>query len=261
MNSNLSTKTRRDLLVLAGRIVAAATLAAPAIKGNAQDGEYRSIAVKDGAIVSGLVKLAGAAPEPDRIIIGKDNHVCGHGHAAHDAVIAGAGGALAHAVVLLKGLNAGLAWDRGSAPKITQEKCAFHPYVQVARPHSTLTIHNKDPLLHNIHAYELIGRARRTLFNIAQPQAGQIDTHKLEPRRGNIIEIDCDAHNWMSAWVFVSEHPYAVVTDADGRFELRNVPAGNFELAAWHPMLGETTASISVKPKSKVAMDLAFSRQ
>ena len=261
MRPNFAMKTRRDMLVLAGRFVVTASLAGPAIKGNAQGGEYRSIAVKDGATVSGLVKLAGAAPEPDRIIIGKDNHVCGHGHAAHDAVVLGASGALANAVISLKGLNAGLVWDRGSAPKITQEKCAFHPYVQIAPPGSTLTIHNKDPLLHNIHAYELIGRARRTLFNIAQPQAGQIDTHKLEPRRGNIIEIDCDAHNWMSAWVFVSEHPYAVVSDASGRFELRNVPAGDFELTAWHPMLGTTVAAISVKPKSKIAMDLAFSRQ
>jgi len=32
----------------------------------------------------------------------------------------------------------------------------------------------------------------------------------------------------------VVPHPYYVVTDANGRFELSNVPAGEYTLVAWH---------------------------
>jgi hypothetical protein len=251
--------TRRELLAMAGHAGAASVITLLAVRVNAQGVEYKATAVVDGGTISGRARLAGKSPDPDRIIIGKDNHICGEGHAAHDAIIVDGNGGLANAVVALKGIAAGRAWPRNLVPGITQEKCAFHPYVQVAAKDAELTIHNKDPLLHNIHAYELIGRARRTLFNIAQPQAGQIDKHKLELRRGNIVEIDCDAHNWMSAWVFISEHPYAVVTDQAGRFELTGIPPGAYELSAWHPVLGTAAAPVRVSRKTKTTADVAFS--
>lgn len=251
--------TRREFLAMAGHVGAASAITLFAVRVNAQGVEYKATNVVDGGTISGRARLAGKSPDPDRIIIGKDNHVCGEGHAAHDAVIVDAEGGLANAVVALKGIAAGRAWPRDLVPGITQEKCAFHPYVQVAPKDAELTIHNKDPLLHNIHAYELIGRARRTLFNIAQPQAGQVDKHKLELRRGNVVEIDCDAHNWMSAWVFISEHPYVAVTDAFGRFALTDVPPGTYELSAWHPVLGLASAQAAVKAKSRTAIEVAFS--
>jgi hypothetical protein len=37
------------------------------------------------------------------------------------------------------------------------------------------------------------------------------------------------------ATLFVCEHPYYTVTDAEGKFRLENVPAGSFELVAWLP--------------------------
>lgn len=54
-------------------------------------------------------------------------------------------------------------------------------------------------------------------------------------KRTGIIEILCDVgHVWMSAYVFVTDHPYVTVTDSDGAFELTNVPAGAYELETWH---------------------------
>ena len=35
--------------------------------------------------------------------------------------------------------------------------------------------------------------------------------------------------------MFVCDHPYYAVTDADGRFRFPSVPAGQYELVAWHP--------------------------
>ena len=40
---------------------------------------------------------------------------------------------------------------------------------------------------------------------------------------------------WMRAYVHVSEHPYLTRTDAAGRFRLEGVPAGDYDLVAWHP--------------------------
>jgi hypothetical protein len=38
----------------------------------------------------------------------------------------------------------------------------------------------------------------------------------------------------MNATMFVAPHPYYAVTDESGRFELTQVPPGQYELVAWH---------------------------
>jgi hypothetical protein len=38
----------------------------------------------------------------------------------------------------------------------------------------------------------------------------------------------------MNAEMFVVSHPYYAVTDGSGRFELADVPPGEYTLVAWH---------------------------
>ena len=38
----------------------------------------------------------------------------------------------------------------------------------------------------------------------------------------------------MNAEMMVVPHPYYAVTDQNGRFELGDVPPGNYEVVAWH---------------------------
>jgi hypothetical protein len=86
-----------------------------------------------------------------------------------------------------------------------------------------------------------------------------------EPRP---IKVQCNVHNWMSAWVYVADHPYFAVTDEHGNFEIKNAPAGSVKMAVWQEKIGygeggqagkeitvkanETTdlGQITLKPKS-----------
>ena len=220
---------------------------------------YRETAVDKGGRVSGFLAFKGTPPKADEVLISKDNHHCGEGVIVPDPLRIGADGQVADAVVALKGITEGKPWaDAVKTPKVVQARCRFQPFVQIAPKGAELTILNEDPLLHNIHAYEIIGRARRTLFNIAQPQAGQIDRHALKLRRGSVVELDCDAHNWMSAWIYTSEHPYAVVGNDEGRFVLEDIPPGDYEVIAWHPVLGEVSRKLAIAPGETAALDLEF---
>jgi hypothetical protein len=61
---------------------------------------------------------------------------------------------------------------------------------------------------------------------------------EFQPDRRPIC-IGCDIHPWMSAHVWVFEHPFAAVTDRDGRFEVRNAPAGcQLRIQGWHEGIG-----------------------
>jgi len=221
--------------------------------------DYVETDVSNGGSMAGAVRFSGELPPFDQILISKDNHVCGDGDATPDSAELTDDGALISAIVALKEVGEGKPWpDAMKAPAIVQEKCLFHPYVQVAPKGADLTITNKDPLLHNIHAYEIIGRARRTMFNIAQPQADQVDTNALKMRRGDVVELDCDAHNWMSAWVYTSDHPYVAVTDAAGRFAIDEIPEGDFEVTVWHPLLGTLDDKVTVAAGQETAVDFTL---
>jgi hypothetical protein len=62
----------------------------------------------------------------------------------------------------------------------------------------------------------------------------------------------------MSAWVWVMEHPYFAVSDREaGAFEIKNVPAGDYEVEAWHETLGTVSAKITVG-ESDVTQDFTL---
>jgi hypothetical protein len=54
-------------------------------------------------------------------------------------------------------------------------------------------------------------------------------------RRNGVVDLKCNAgHVWMNAEMLVVKHPYYVVTDEHGFFKLTDVPAGEYEIEAWH---------------------------
>jgi hypothetical protein len=73
-----------------------------------------------------------------------------------------------------------------------------------------------------------------------------------------MVGIRCDVHPWMRAYLGVLDHPYFAVTSNDGSFQLPNVPAGDYTLAAWHERLGTRTLSVSVRPQRVTTAELRF---
>ena len=123
---------------------------------------------------------------------------------------------------------------------LDQRRCAYVPVVLAATRGAPLRMLNSDPLVHSIHARE----AGVPLFQFAMPLQGIPSTKPL-PKAG-IVELTCDPHPWMRAWVRVFDHPYFAVTDAAGRFHIDGAPAGHHTLTVWQPRLGTTTREIDV---------------
>ena len=51
---------------------------------------------------------------------------------------------------------------------------------------------------------------------------------------GPPIQYKCTIHGWMTGYVRIFDHPYYAVTDADGKFEIKNAPAGKYRIVYWH---------------------------
>ena len=140
----------------------------------------------------------------------------------------------------------------GSA-KIDQKECRYHPHVFGMRVNQPLEIVNSDPTLHNIHALP----KDNAEFNNGQPIQGMKMTHTFD-KPEVMVPFKCDVHGWMNAYVAVLNHPYFMVTDKDGKFDLPNLPPGTYTLEAWHEKLGTQTATVTIGAKESKDVTFTF---
>jgi hypothetical protein len=123
---------------------------------------------------------------------------------------------------------------------LDQVGCMYEPHVQGIMVEQPLNIVNSDNTMHNVHCMATVNRE----FNFGQPTPGTRE--QVFRRAENAIPFKCDVHPWMSAYVFVMDHPYFAVSDSNGQFTIDNVPAGTYTLVAWHEKLGEIEQEITV---------------
>lgn len=245
-----------------GPILAALLAIAPVAAGpaNATDqmNPYSEITVAGGGRITGRVTAGGTTAKVQRYLIPKQNDICGGNYRDAPLVLVNAG-ALQDVVVYLDRVRAGKPF-RAAAKKITinQRGCAFEPFLSVLMNSGELEAFNSDPLFHNIHVYELRGRSRSTIANVSQPRKGDIMTMSVHLEEGGTLKIECAAHDFMHAYVFVASNPYYAVVAADGSFEISNVPQGRYAIRTWHPYLGEREQSVEVLPGAGVNMDFQY---
>jgi hypothetical protein len=184
------------------------------------------------------------APPPCGVTIHDESYVVGADHG------------IANGVAYLSGVKA-----PGAVPprdlKISQHGCRFLPHVQVATVGSKLTVSNEDGTLHTAHGL----RDAQTLFNVATPPGAGASPPQLLGRAGP-IHIGCDVgHTWMSAWIYVFDHPYFGISGADGKLTIGDVPPGEYTLKAWHEKAGERAVKVTVLPGKTTNVTIDFSGQ
>jgi plastocyanin len=140
-----------------------------------------------------------------------------------------------------------------TAVKLDQKACHYTPHVLGVRVGQTLAISNSDDTLHNVHAVP----STNAEWNKGQALKNMVD-EKVFTAREVMVPFKCDVHNWMQAYVGVMDHPYYAVTQDGGKFELKNLPAGTYTVAAWHEKLGSQTQSVTVGEKESKEITFTF---
>lgn len=211
---------------------------------------YREGPVSDGGLITGTVSLKGDPPGPYVIWVKKNADIFGE-KLPDERLLVSREGRVRNTVVYLAHVSQGKAWPKKEFP-LLNEGGRFIPHVQVVRRGTSLEIRNQDPLLHNVHALQ----GGKTLFNVALPLKGQKARRPL-PEVG-IVDLMCDVHDWMSAWIVVLEHPYFAVTGEDGTYSITEVPPGSYRLMAWHEKLGTIQKEVTVAPGSRLEANFIF---
>ena len=74
-----------------------------------------------------------------------------------------------------------------------------------------------------------------------------------------MAKFKCDVHPWMSAYAGVLTHPYFSVTSDEGTFEIKDLPAGEYTIEAWHEQYGTQTQKVTVTSEEPVQIEFTFS--
>jgi hypothetical protein len=96
--------------------------------------------------------------------------------------------------------------------------------------------------MHNVHAF--IGS--ESWFNRSQPKGAPDIVERDTGEAGEVFELKCNVHSWMHSYIPITDHPFFDVSDEQGSFEIKNVPAGKYVLEAWHPKLGLKSTNVVV---------------
>jgi hypothetical protein len=211
------------------------------------------------ASISGTALFTGTAPVNPAIDMSEEP-TCRdkHPEGPRDPEVVVADGKLANVFVYVKGgLPAGATFPNPPEPAvIDQEGCLYHPRVLGVMVGQPLEIRNSDAVLHNIKAVPTTNRG----FNISQPQAGMTTTRTFSDPE-IMVPLECNVHGWMNAFVGVTSHPYFAVSGADGSFTISGLPAGTYEIEAWHEKFGSKTASVTVNDGGQATVEFTFSAQ
>ncbi len=141
---------------------------------------------------------------------------------------------LAGAVVFLKGVDPALGkpWD---LPPVRVEQRDFRIRIlQGDEPRAVGFVHRGDEveMVSADPAHHMLRARGAAYFTLPFP-----DPDKPLRRRFDtpgLVELTSGAgYFWAAADLFVDDHPYYALTDREGRFTLRDVPPGKYELVCW----------------------------
>ena len=211
-------------------------------------------AAKGSASISGKISFAGDAPAPEKIKVSADPY-CQKEHkdGLERKVVDVKDGGLKDVFVYVKSGVTGTYPAPTEAIELDQQGCMYKPHIVALQVGQPLKIKNNDETLHNIHPRPAINAE----FNIGQPRKGMESTKTFD-KKEVMIPVGCDVHPWMRSYISVVDHPFYAVTDEDGKFEIKGLPAGEYEIEAVHEKLKSTTGKITVKDGESAKLDLNY---
>ena len=137
------------------------------------------------------------------------------------------------------------------APKdhivIDQRKMAFLPHVVAVQQGTTVEFLNSDPVGHNVYWPSVSGN-KKLSHNLGTWPKG--DKKPFQFNDLGVASLLCNVHPEMSGYVVVVPTPYFAVTDKEGNFEIKNVPAGKYTLKTWSEDGKPTTQPVDLSGAS-----------
>jgi len=213
---------------------------------------YETTDVTAAGTIVGTVKFQGKAPERKKIAVTRNKKICGKETKLTESLIVGSDGRVQNAVLYLTDIKKGKKFETTSGLQVDQRGCQFRPHISIVPAGKSFDLINSDGILHNFRT----NSTKNPILNKAQPKFKK--KLKIKIDKPEFIRVNCDVHEWMNAWLVVTDHPYYALTNESGSFKITDVPPGTYTLQLWHETLGQQMRKVTVKAggETKVAFEL-----
>ncbi len=148
-----------------------------------------------------------------------------------------------------------------------QRNLEFRPHVLPVLVGSTVRFPNHDEVDHNI-----FSMSRTKKFNLGSYKPG--DSKAVLFDKPGIVELRCDVHAEMAAYILVMKNPYFAVTDKNGHFQipdatylqqagledLAELTTGKYFIKTWHEKLKTQKEAITINADEDVTVQLNLKR-
>jgi tetratricopeptide (TPR) repeat protein len=226
--------------------------------------DYKITSVDRGGTLTGRVNLAGLIPKARafHLIHAPNIEFCsrmsdGKGHRIlYDFTVSKKGG-LQDTVIAIQGIKKGKPFPR-KMQTLRLNLCHANKYVIGIKNGENLLIENTDPIKHEIATYEIYGAHRNQTSNKnVLPVNSQVRSAFIKPGAPEFI-LKCNLHPFLQTRGYIIENPYFVISDAEGKFNIENIPPGTYEVTAWHPFVPVQRGTVTIEPGITAQLDFTF---
>lgn len=140
--------------------------------------------------------------------------------------------------------------------EMDQRNFQFVPHVLPVVAGTAVRFLNSDPTPHNVFSPD------NEKYNLGTWPQGQTKDYTFSKcaKPPCVYTQLCRVHPEMEGFIVVLQNPYFAVAAKDGRYEIRDVPPGNYTLAAWHPKAKSAPRPVVVEAGRPATADFTLGR-
>lgn len=157
----------------------------------------------------------------------------------------------AAAVVYLEGVKTA-AVDKPAKGSMAQKEYQFAPGLLVVQVGTEVAFPNMDENdYHNVFSVSKVKR-----FNLGRYRAGEQPATQVFDQPG-VVKLYCEIHEHMRGTILVLDTPHFIKTDAEGKYSLKELPAGDYVLKVWIDEKTTWSKPVTLKDGETLKVDFA----
>ena len=208
--------------------------------------ESESATSKNGrGTLVGTIAFEGDIPSRERIVRTgdssvKDSKKCAQSNRyKEDLIVDAKSHGIANVYIYMRRKPVGWnpSYDISKPLVIETRNCRYTPHTSLSLVGQKILVKSRDAdVAYNPHFYSIKNPPYCRLTTIAQTDL--LYSEVFHAAESVPVQLRCDIHSWMKAWVLVLDHPFAAITNRKGEFTIPNIPAGTHVFRVWHERTG-----------------------
>jgi plastocyanin len=120
-----------------------------------------------------------------------------------------------------------------------QRDLMFVPDTIAIRTGTVVEFPNSDNVRHQVYSFSQPKNFQLSLYDSKQHASVTFE-------KPGLVTVGCNIHDAMIGYIYVTDSPWFGLAAADGKLQLRNLPAGRYTVKVWHARMRDKPESLSL---------------